>query len=167
MKKLIVLLMAGLLAGGAVVKAADNPHRLGVGATYWTALDTIDVNDVKDNGFSYLLSYQYRPTLLGIELDAEMLPDLFGKDAYAPAAYLILGKAIYAAAGVGIVNRDGKWADDPFYAIKAGLDLELLPSLYLDISATYRFDSKVDIGDAVDQIDTDTIYLGAAVRLGF
>jgi len=77
------------------------------------------------------------------------------------------GSAIYAAAGIGIIHQDGDFADDPFFAFKAGLDLEVLPSLYLDISACYRFNSKYDFDDAMDEIDTDTVFLGAAVRLGF
>ena len=163
----VLILMAGLLVGAGLASAADQAHRLGVGANYWVALDDVDVDNVDENGFSYLVSYQYRPGLLGLQLDGEMMPDRFGKDSYAPAAYVILGQTLYAAAGVGIVNVDGDWADDPFYAFKAGLDLELLPSLFLDISASYRFDSETKLDDAVDAIDTDTVYLGAAVRLGF
>ncbi|NCA82402.1 MAG: hypothetical protein EOM72_06605 [Opitutae bacterium] len=148
------------------VQAGDNAHRIGVGANYWMALDDLD-EDFDDNGLSYLASYQYWPTLIGLQADVEFLPDMFGEDAIAPAAYLLLGKAIYAAAGVGIVNQDGEWADDPFFALKVGLDLEVLPSLYLDISGSYRFNSEVDLEDAFDAIDTDTVFLGAAVRIGF
>ncbi len=166
MKK-VWLIIAGLWIGAGLAQASDTTHRLGVGANYWKALDSIDVETIDDNGFSYYATYQYRPGLLGLELDAEILPDRFGEDAYAPAAYLVVGKALYAAAGVGLVRQDGKWADDPFYALKAGLDLEVLPHLYLDLSASYRVDSEVDLEDAVDAIDTDTVFLGAAVRLGF
>jgi len=165
MKKVFVWMMVfGLVLGTASVQA-ESGHRIGGGVNYWVALDDLD-NDFDDNGLSYLASYQYRGGLLGIQLDAEYLADLFAEDAYAPAAYLMLGSSIYAAAGVGILNYDGEWADDPFYAIKAGLDLELIPNLYLDIGASYRFDSTVDVGDAIDDIDTDTVFLGAAVRLG-
>ncbi len=155
-----------LLGFAAAAVAQENAHRLGVGANYWIALDDLS-SDVDENGFSYLLTYQWRPGLVGLQLDGEMLPDRFGEDAYAPAAYVIVGKAIYAAAGIGIVNQDGDWADDPFFALKAGLDLEVLPRIYLDISASYRFDAETDLGDAVDAIDTDTVFLGAAARFGF
>jgi hypothetical protein len=37
----------------------------------------------------------------------------------------------------------------------------------LDISACYRFNSEYDFDDAIDAIDTDTVFLGAAVRFGF
>ncbi len=165
MKKILVgLVLLGLVLGTVNAQGA---HRLGVGVNYWTALDSIKVDDVDDDGFSYLVTYQYRPGLLGLQLDFEFLPDRFGKDAYAPAAYVVLGGFIYAAAGIGMIHQDGDWADDPFYALKAGLDLQLLPRVYLDISASYRFDSRMNLGDAVDDIDTDTLFLGLAVRFAF
>lgn len=167
MKKILVGMMVFCVASVfTLADAAQGSHRLGAGANYWVALDDLD-SDVDDDGFSYLISYQYRTGLVGVQLDAELLPDRFGEDAYAPAAYLIVGSAIYAAAGVGIINQDGDWADDPFFALKAGLDLELLPNIYLDVGASYRFDSDTDLDDAVDDIDTDTVFLGAAVRVGF
>lgn len=165
MKKWMGVLLA-LLATASVTSAESSVHRLGVGANYWIALDDLS-SDVDENGFSYLISYQFRPGLLGLEIDGEMLPDRFGEDAYAPAAYAIIGKAIYAAAGIGIVNQDGEWADDPFFALKAGLDLEVLPHIFLDLSASYRFEAKTDLGDAFEAIDTDTVFLGAAARFGF
>lgn len=161
---LITLLALSFLPAA---QAAGRSHRIGAGANYWVAVDDIDVDALNDDGLSYLVTYQWRPTLIGLQADVEFLPDLFGEDAIAPAAYLVAGSAIYAAAGIGIIHQDGDFADDPFFAFKAGLDLEVLPSLYLDISACYRFNSKYDFDDAMDEIDTDTVFLGAAVRLGF
>jgi hypothetical protein len=143
------------------------PHRLGVGANYWVTVDDIDADDIDDDGFSYLASYQYWPSLVGMELSVELLPDRFGEDAYAPQAYVLVGSGLYAGAGIGIVNTDGDFADDPFYAFKAGLQFELLPSLYLDLAAHYRFESSEDLEDEDTEIDSDTVFLGAAVRLGF
>ncbi len=166
MKNVFVWFVVFVLAlGFSAARAEDGGHRIGAGVNYWVALEDLD-NDFDDSGLSYLVSYQYRAGLLGIQLDAEYLADLFAEDAYAPAAYIVLGGALYAAAGAGIYNYDGEWADDPFFALKAGLDLELLPNIYLDIGASYRFDSGVDLDDAIDDIDTDTVFLGAAVRLG-
>lgn len=165
MKKLLLSLLV-LLFCLASTPAADQAHRIGAGVNYWVALDDLD-SDFDEEGLSYLATYQYRPTLIGFQADVEFLPDLFGEDAIAPAAYLLVGSAIYAAAGAGILNVDGDWAEEPFFALKAGLDLELLPSIYLDISASYRFNYGIDLDDAVDEIDTDTVFLGAGLRLGF
>lgn len=154
-------------AAGAQTASAKAANRLGVGANYWVTVDSIKVDDVDDNGFSYFLSYQRRSALLGFQVDLEMLPDRFGEDAYAPQAYLVLGNVLYAAAGVGIVHQDSDWADDPFYSFKVGLDIELIPSLFLDIAANYRFEKKTQLKDRDTNIDTDTVFLGAALRLGF
>ncbi len=166
MKKWIVFAILALVLL-PVVQAETPAHRLGGGVNYWVFIDDIDVEDIDEDGFSYLASYQFRPSFIGFQADVEFLPDLFGEDAIAPAAYLLVGQAIYGAAGIGILSVDGEWADDPFFAFKVGLDLEFLPSLFLDISASYRFNSEADLEDAVESIDTDTVFLGAAVRIGF
>ena len=166
MKKAMLALLLALGAAGAW-GAEGSGVRFGAGANYWVALDDIDVKDVDDSGFSYLLSLQYRGEWAGIGLDAEMLPDRFGEDSYAGQAYLLLGKTLYAGAGVGLNYTDGKFADDPFFSLRAGLDLELLPRLHLDIYANYRFNDKAQFEDSETDIDTDTVFLGAALRLGF
>ena len=165
MKKLLLSLLV-LLFCLASAPAADQAHRIGGGVNYWVALDDLD-SDFDEEGLSYLATYQYRPTLVGFQADVEFLPDLFGENAIAPAAYLLVGSAIYAAAGAGMLSVDGEWAEEPFFALKAGLDLELLPSIYLDLSASYRFNYGINLDDALDEIDTDTVFLGAGLRLGF
>jgi len=152
-----------LACGATGVRAGE--QRIGGGVNYWVAVKDIHTDKVDDNGFSYLASYQYRADLLGLEMDAEFLPDRFGKDAWAPEAYLLVGRTIYAGAGIGIINTDSKFADDPFYALKAGLDFEVLPRIFLDISGNYRFNDKAQLENSDSNIDTDTVFLGAAVRL--
>ena len=163
MKKLLMTaLVMGLVMVSGKVWAGE--HRIGGGANYWVAVDDIDNDDIDDDGFSYLASYQYWMDFLGVELDMEILPDRFGETAYAPEAYLLLGGTIYGGVGIGLVRSDGSFADDPFYAIRAGLNLELLPSVFVDISANYRFNDSAQFeGDDTD-IDTDTVFLGAALR---
>jgi hypothetical protein len=164
MKSWITLAACAAFLVGVAGVARAGESRIGAGANYWVTVDNLDKN-VDDNGFSYLATYQNRGELLGLELDAEFFPDRFGQDAWAPEAYFLIGKAIYAGAGIGIMNTDGDFADDPFYALKAGLDLEVLPSIHLDISANYRFNDKAEFDNGDTNIDTDTIFLGAAVRL--
>jgi hypothetical protein len=164
-KALVIVMVLTMVAMWGVLDVRAE-HRIGGGANYWVALDDIEIDDIDDNGLSYFGSYQYRKGFVGIDLQIEVLPDFYGEDAYMPQAYVLLGGTIYAAAGVGIVNYDGEWADDPFYALKAGLDLALLPGLHLDIFGNYRFGGERDLDDAIDDIDTDTIFLGAAIRFG-
>jgi hypothetical protein len=161
------LLMA-LLALGLVLFTADlqaGEHRIGGGANYWVAVDDLDEEGIDDDdGFSYFISYQHWWDFLGVEIDMELLPDRFGENAYAPEAYILIGSTIYAGAGMGLIRTDGEFADDPFYAFRVGLNLELLPRVFVDISANYRFNDSVQLKDDDTDIDTDTIFLGAAVR---
>ena len=158
---LIVVSAAGAGAGG----------RVGAGVTYWYALDDIDFGDFDRNGASWFLSYQSRGAyLIGWEADFEMMPEGFmasPEKVYAPQAYVIAGTSLYGAAGMGWYYSDGDWADDPFYVLRAGMELTLLPTIYLDLSANYRFTNWGSLKDEHINIDTDTIMLGAALRLGF
>ena len=173
MKKLLVALIAVAVAGGAAVENtnAEVNHRLGAGIHYWKALDDIDVDEVDENGLAYYLTYQLRTgSLLNFELDIEMLPDGYGgaeDNVFAPQAYVILGSGIYAALGVGTYFTDGDLSTDPFFGLRAGFDIHLLPYIFLDINANYRFEDWDDISDVDEDISTDTITLGAAVRIQF
>lgn len=156
----VVLVLLLVLALPAANASAE--HRLGGGVNYWVMLDDLD-EDFDDNGLSFLVSYQYWAGLFAVELDVELMPDRFDETAVAPQAYLLFGKGIYAGAGIGIINSDGDFADKPFFALKAGINLELLPSTYVDISANYRFNDEAEF-DKGKNIDTDTVFLGAAFR---
>lgn len=153
-----------LLALTVTISRAE--HDFGAGINYWKVVDDIDVRDVDDSGFSYFVNYRRSlGTLLRIEVGLERLPDRFGESAYAPQGYLVLGRSIYAAAGVGGIYTDGSFADDPFYAIKAGVALPLPFWLKLDLAAQYRFNDFADLKDEDRKIGTDTVFLGAALRL--
>ncbi|WP_232363783.1 porin family protein [Desulfogranum japonicum] len=166
MKKLLLIAMIGMYIFAGNAWAGE--HRLGFGINYWTTLDDIDVDDVDEDGFSYIPSYQYWwSEYLGVEANLEILPDWFDETAYAPQAYILFGKAIYVGAGIGMVYYDGDFNDEPFFALRAGLNLEVLPNTYLDISANYRFNDDTDLKDSDKDIDTDTVFLGAAVRFAF
>jgi len=162
------VLAAVLVMGGILVAAAPDASamRAGVGANYWVAVEEIDDQDFDENGLSWLASIQFLPApLIKIEADIELLPEGFlgsTDQVWAPQAYLLVGSFIYAGAGIGMYYTDGDFADDPFYALRAGFDFPVGP-VHLDINANYRFEGKLD----ADNIDTDTIFLGAAVRFGF
>lgn len=163
MKKVYVLAAAlciSILA--SPVMASD--HRLGGGVNYWVAVDDIDIDDIDDDGFSFLGSYQYWPGLIGLEVDLEILPDKYGEKAYAPQAFVLVGKSLYAGAGIGIEYFDGSLADEPFFALRAGFNLEMLPGVYWDIYGNYRFNDSADLENEATDIDSDTVFIGTAVR---
>ncbi len=100
----------------------------------------------------------------------EIFPNGFGgfdKTTFAPQAYLVLGSGLYVAGGIGVNYADDKFGDDPFYALRAGVDIEVLPNLRLDINANYRFIEWNDVKKLDEKINTDTVTLGAALRLAF
>ncbi len=169
MKKLCVALTLVALVGMVSNVGAEVHHRIGGGVHYWTAMDDIDVDDVEEDGLAYVVSYQLRPaSLIKFGVDVEMLPEEFGgseEAVFAPQAYVIIGGGIYAGLGIGGYYTDGEFAEDPFYNLRAGLDFCLLPFIYIDINANYRFEEWDDIKTVDEDISTDTITLGAAVRL--
>lgn len=169
MSKWIIVLFISVatVVGAGVAQAGE--YRLGGGANYWVALDDIDTEDVDvdENGIGYFISYQYWETLLGIELDLEFLPDRFGESALAPQAFMLIGRSIYGGVGIGAVYHDGEFADKAFYALRAGFNFELLPGIYTDIYGTYRFNDTAELDNANTDIDTDTVFLGVAVRFSF
>lgn len=150
-----------------VTQGGDSSSSIGVGMNYWVSLNDIDIDDIDDNGFSYLVSYQYRPGFLGFELVGEYFPDRFGDDAWAPEAYVIVGEGLYGAAGIGVVNSGGSFEDEPFFALKLGFDVKVIANLRLDVSANYRFNDTAELDDDDTKIDSDTVFLGATLRLGF
>jgi hypothetical protein len=163
------VLMAASL-GMATPAAAE--QRIGGGIHYWTALDDIEVDDVEidDSGTSFLFSYQYVPAgLFKFEADVEYFTDGFGggdSAAISPQAFVLLGSGLYGGLGIGVTyNEDlpgNNWSD-PFYALRAGFDIVVLPRIHLDINANYLFNSFDDI----DGADADSITLGAIARIAF
>ncbi len=169
MKKSIILtvLLFGIWSFCSPAYAGN--HRLGLGGHYWKSIDDIDVSDINEDGFAMVVSYQYKPTLFGFQFDVEIADEqLTGKSkaVYSPQAFLIVGGLVYGGLGIGTHYSDGDFADKPFYALKAGLDFELLPRIHLDINANYRFDNW-DINEVTEDVDTDTVTLGLVGRIEF
>jgi hypothetical protein len=170
-RKIIMLLLVGFFSSIAFFTPAAQAISLGVGANYWQTVDSIDVDDFDEDGLSWIASLQVPLAEYSrIELAVEWFEKGFGgstDDIYAPQAFFMLGKGLYAGAGVGGYYTDSEFANDPFYAFRAGFNVEVLPSISLDINANYRFENWDDLSEEGTDIDSDTITLGAAVRFGF
>ncbi|MFL6199950.1 MAG: hypothetical protein ACJ76J_12280 [Thermoanaerobaculia bacterium] len=158
----LLLMLLALIAGPA---AAD--HRIGFGVHHWQTVDDLadeGFEGIDDKGTSGIVSYQYMPEgIFSLELDLEYFADGFAgstEAAYSPQAYLLVGHGLYAGAGVGVTHSDGE-TSDMFYAAKLGFDIAIIPRLSLDVNANYRFDDW----DLIDDVETDTVTLGALVRL--
>jgi hypothetical protein len=168
MKLLVILMINGLILCGSAW--ADSAHRLGGGMRYWVALDDIDIDDVDEDGFSFILSYQYIISgYFKFEGDLEFLGSGYAgsnETVWSPQAYFLIGKGLYGGVGIGLNYSDGEWAGSPFFALRAGIDIEVLPAVFLDLNANYRFE-EWDFDRIEEKIDTDTITVGALMRYEF
>jgi hypothetical protein len=170
MRKILLLASVGFgLAFLASPPAAlAGTHRFGAGANYWKTISNIDTQDlsgnIDQNGLSWLASYQYVPAgIFKLEVDLEYYPHLGGdKGLWSPEAFVLVGGTIYAGAGVGVYYDGHIFSDTPFYMLRAGLDFAILPFLFLDINANYRFNDWDTLNKK--NLNTDTIRLGAAIR---
>lgn len=181
MKKQISILVGALcLMLLAVAPPALAESRIGVGANYWRTWERIQENieqsDVDEDGYSLLVSYQYVPIMfLRLEADVEVFPDNFtgvtGQTILAPQGFVIAALGpLYAGLGVGIYYANEAWAAAPFYIARVGYEFELLPHIFVDLNVNYRIEdwAKIEkIPDNQEDLNTDTLRLGAAVRLGF
>jgi hypothetical protein len=169
MRKILVFAVAALCLAWltSVPAALAGTHRLGAGANYWKTISDLEVEDATDideSGLSWLASYQYVPAgIFKLEIDLEYYPNLAGEETlWSPEFFVLVGGTIYAGAGIGVYYDGEVFNDTPFYMLRAGLDFTILPFLSLDINANYRFNDW-DSFDT-DDLDTDTIRLGAAIR---
>ena len=169
MKKEVVAMVLVLGIFCFFSPAYGGDHRIGLGGHYWKSVDDIDISDIDEDGVAMVVSYQYKPSLFGFQFDVEVADEqLTGQSetVYSPQAFVIIGGLIYGGLGIGTHYADGEFADEPFYALKAGLDFELLPHIHLDINANYRFDNW-DIDEVSEDVDTDTVTLGLIGRIEF
>ena len=81
---------------------------------------------------------------------------------FIPSGWALLGSMIYAGAGMGIGHIDGEWQSDPFYALRAGVNLPLM-AFKLDLYGTYNFWNNDDFKDATGE-DLDSITFAAVLR---
>jgi hypothetical protein len=151
-------------ASVAPVAPSGSMHRIGLGVNYWKAINHIG-EEFSSDGLSYILSYQYAPVwFVKVGTNLELFPDLAGSSnpVLAPEVFVTVGGLFYCGVGIGIYYHEGDWGDAPFYMFRAGLDIPVLPRLYLDLNANYRFNDWNTLGWS--DMDSDTIRLGAAVR---
>ena len=166
-----ILMIIGALYLISTGLAMAGEHRIGGGAHYWRTIDDLEQSDfeIDEDGVAYLASYQYvAASMLKLEVDLEIFPDGFGgtnEVVYAPQVLALIGAGIYGGIGIGMFYVDDEFADDPFYSLRVGIDLELLPSVRLDINANYRFSEFESIETVDEDIDTDNVTIGAMLRI--
>lgn len=143
-------------------------HRLGLGVHYWRTIEELaDDPRIDEDGMAGVLSYQLAPVgIFKLQIDVEYFPQGFlgsAEEAWSPQGYLVLGRRWYIAAGAGWIYSESIEGElsDIFYAARLGADFLILPRTRLDINANYRAPSWEEL----DEADTDTITLGAVLRV--
>jgi len=176
MKRMTLLVAGGFIAfvGGFAgpVFSSDSAVSASFGGHYWRTIDDLGTSrDFDRDGLAWTASVRFNLSRwIGAEGGVEVLPEGFlGADEriYAPNAMLVVGRALYLAGGVGAFCMDGKFYDDPFYLLRGGLCLDFLPLVSLDLYADYRFTRWDDVESIARDISTETVTVGAGVRLGF
>lgn len=169
MRKIVVI---GVLCVAASMSFGETRYTLGAGVHYWRTIDEIgDEREFDDSGVAYMLGVQIVPArLLRFEAAVEIFPDGFAGSvdtAYAPQGFVILGSTIFVGLGAGTIYSSDFEDDfsEAFYVVRAGLLLELFPSIYLEINGNYHFVDWDAIDELDDDIDSDTVTLGAMLRI--
>jgi len=169
----IWLAAAAAIVLTAAPAASAAEHRIGGGIHYWRTLDDLEdegFDELEEDGTAYVLSYQFLPAgIFRFELGVEYFPKEFGganEEVFSPQAFVLIGHGLYAGVGVGVLTSGGFEGDefsDPFYALRGGFELTLIPRVHLDLNANYR----ADAWNELENVEIETVTLGAQLRIGF
>jgi len=170
MRKWLCWLAVVAVACGA--RAEGPAFFFGGGAHYWKTIDELkEETGLDDSGFSWMASAQVGPSeWVKVEGDLEVFPQGFAGSedtVFGPQAFLVIGSGLYAAGGIGVYynsDLEDKWSD-PFYVVRAGINIEVLPRIWLDVNANYEFFDWESVKDLRQNIDTDTVTVGAVLRV--
>ena len=167
MRKFLISLSVTACLFGVVAGPASAGTRIGGGLHYLRTLGDIkDTPGFEENAIGFMGSLDFSGPLLRIEADLEIIPDYVGSEELMlqPQGYVLLGNMIYGGAGIGIGRLGDFGWQDPFYALRAGVDF-MAGSLDLDVFATYRFAKSEDLG-GLGSDDLNSITFGALIRFG-
>ncbi|HEX9668320.1 MAG TPA: hypothetical protein VGC93_02440 [Thermoanaerobaculia bacterium] len=175
-RRTLPLLAALTLLLPAAAGAAE--HRIGGGIHYWRTLDDVadEGVDFEDDGTAYVASWQILPAgIFRFEIGLEYFPEDFGgavdSEVLSPQVYLLVGHGLYAGVGTGVLYSDSFGSppissddefSDPFYALRGGFELTLVPRVHLDLNVNYR----ANTWEGLEEVDVETLTLGAQVRIG-
>ncbi len=172
MRKGLIAAMAALLVIAAAPTVFASGFEIGVGANYWYSIDEAKDHSFDRDGLGWMITSRLGLTdYFAIGLEVEQTPDNFvflSEKLYMPAAYAILGDGIYIGLGAGTYYYDGDFYNDVWYALRAGFKIPILTkNLVLDVNVNYRVEDWNGITDVKDSVDSDTLMIGAALRLAF
>ncbi len=166
MKRIVMVIAAVAVTLSTWGGNAAAGGSIGGGVHYLRNVGDIQANGYEENSFSILGSYQFAGPMLKFEADVEYMFDMMGtgEGAWLPQAYALVGGMIYGGLGIGIINFDGEWADNPFYNLRAGVELPLA-AMKLDMYGTYQFWSDDQLENLTGD-DLDSVTFAAVLRFG-
>jgi hypothetical protein len=162
----LLLILAVITVGLATSVHAG--LRVGAGVHYLrTVGDLKDAPGFDENAFAFLGSLKYKAGFMTFEGDLEVIPDYIGSSEtmWQPQAYALIGGLLYGGIGIGVGHLTDFGWQDPFYALRAGVDFMAGP-LDLDVFASYRFQKAKDLS-SLGEDDLNAITFGALITFGF
>jgi hypothetical protein len=150
--------------------------QFGVGVHYLRTLEEykdIDDESIGQNDFGFFGSITIPIAIVRVEGQVEYVPSYFDEHLFQPAAYGLLDIGpIYGGVGIGngyLTGEDEQgnsngWATNPFYALRAGIDLGL-GGFAVDVYAAYRFQSASFL-DGAQNLDLNALTLAAQIKFG-
>jgi hypothetical protein len=163
---LLCLVITALISTMVTVPSMALGGSLGAGLHYLHNLGDIDANgtDLSKESFGLIGSYKFGMAMMTLEAQGEYIFNYAGSDEamFIPSGWALLGSMVYAGAGMGIGHIDGEWQSDPFYALRAGVNLPLM-AFKLDLYGTYNFWSNEDIKNATGD-DLDSVTFAAVLH---
>lgn len=161
-----VVVLMGLVTVGGTARAGSS---IGGGLHYLRTLGDITNDgafDLNQDSFSLLGSFQTDMGPLKLDGQVEYVFDYLGTEEpmWVPSAWALVGQTIYGGAGIGIGHTDGEWQTNPFYALRAGVQVPL-GGMALDAYTSYQFQSGADLEDLTGE-DLDSLTFAALLRFG-
>src|ERR1043165_3566285 len=131
MKRVLIALLAITMAMTSARIASAGGVSLGGGIHYLHNVGSIDENgvDLDQNSMGILGSIMGSASFLKLEGQVEYIHNYLGTDEglWIPQAWALVGSTVYADGGIGIGHFHNEWMNDPFYALRAGVNLPLGP----------------------------------------
>ena len=168
----IAAIAVSMVVAEAMAANRGTGFELGAGATYWYSIDAAKDQSFDRDGLGWMITSRIPLSdFFAIGLEVEQSPDNFvflSKRLYLPSVYAVLGNGIYGAIGIGTYYYDGDFYGDTWYALRAGFKVPVITdALVLDVNINYRVEDWDGIKEVGDNVDTDTLMVGAALRLLF
>jgi len=167
MKTVVIAFLAVMTVVATAGTSSAGGLSLGGGIHYLHNVNEIDGSDgvdLDENNLGFVGSVMGHAAFLKLEGQVEYISSYLGTDEglWIPQAWAMVGGPLYAGAGIGIGHFHDEWMSDPFYALRAGVDLPLGP-VGLDMYGTYQFWNS-DAFDEVNESDLDSVTFAALLR---